>query len=193
MAHDNEHGWIRIEDGCPRIRWPGAGRQPIFKTINTALEEATTALGGVFVKNPIWSKLLGKQLVTVHPLGGCSMAEDAETGVLDHKGRVFASQEGKQIHDGLYVADGAILPMSLGVNPLLTISALAERCCALIAKDSSLTIDYAFKAQSKRPCRFLGLQFTERMCGHFVARDISHASISSAAAAQSGVDSDHRV
>src|SRR5262249_25951773 len=53
---------------------------------------------------------------------------------------------------------------------------------------SSLTIDYAFKAQSKRPCRFLGLQFTERMCGHFVARDISHASISSAAAAQSTME-----
>jgi cholesterol oxidase len=55
--------------------------------------------------------------------------------------------------------------MSLGVNPLLTISALAERCCALIATDRRLAIDYSFKPQVDRPEPHTGLRFTERMRG----------------------------
>ena len=43
---------------------------------------------------------------------------------------------------GLYVSDGSVVPLPLGVNPLLTISALAERACALAAKDRGWTIDY---------------------------------------------------
>ncbi|HET8946379.1 MAG TPA: GMC family oxidoreductase, partial [Candidatus Polarisedimenticolia bacterium] len=59
-------------------------------------------------------------LVTPHPLGGCSMAETPDRGVVDHAGKVFG-------YDGLYVADGAIIPGALGVNPSRTIAALAER------------------------------------------------------------------
>ncbi|HUZ92366.1 MAG TPA: GMC family oxidoreductase, partial [Methylocella sp.] len=167
MAHDNEDGTIHIDDGRPRISWPGVGSEPIFETINTTLNKATQTLGGEFVKNPIWSKLLGRQLVTVHPLGGCAMGEDAASGAVDHKGRVFSGSTGNAVHAGLYVADGAIVPVSLGVNPLLTISALAERCCTLVARDRGWTIDYSFKTQPERPAERIGLHFTETMRGFF--------------------------
>jgi cholesterol oxidase len=59
-------------------------------------------------------------LVTPHPLGGCNMGTTAQNGVVDHGGAVFG-------YSNLYVADGAIVPHALGLNPSRTIAALAER------------------------------------------------------------------
>jgi cholesterol oxidase len=60
------------------------------------------------------------------------MGEDAEHGVVDHKGAVFGYRR-------LYVADGAIVPEALGLNPSKTIAALAERIAELIIKDHPLS------------------------------------------------------
>jgi cholesterol oxidase len=149
MAHDNEGGRVALENDRARIVWPGAGKEPIFQTINDTLTAASLPLGGAFLRNPIWTKELGDRLITVHPLGGCPMAEAAEQGVVDHRGAVFADTSGNVAHDGLYVLDGAIVPLSLGVNPLLTISALAERGAALIARERGWTIDYGDRRQRR--------------------------------------------
>jgi cholesterol oxidase len=53
------------------------------------------------------------------------MANTEKEGVVDHKGEVFG-------HPGLYVADGAVVPRALGVNPSRTIGALAERIADLM-------------------------------------------------------------
>ena len=45
------------------------------------------------------------------------------------------------MHQGLYVCDGAVIPRSIGVNPLLTITALAERAMILLARDRNLGFD----------------------------------------------------
>ena len=71
------------------------------------------------------------------------MAVDASKGVVNHKGQVFAGQDGEDVYEGLYVCDGAVIPRSVGANPLLTISAISERCCSLIAQDREWTIDYS--------------------------------------------------
>lgn len=73
--------------------------------------------------------------VTAHPLGGCPMGRDASEGVVDGLGRVYDSESGTSRHEGLYVADGSIIPTSLGVNPSLTICALAFRIAEEIAGD----------------------------------------------------------
>ena len=174
MAHDNAGGRMHLVDDRLRIDWPDADKQEIFDAIQRRLVDATTALGGTYVRNPMASPRLGRDLVTVHPLGGCVMGEDAGSGVVNHKGQVFAGTGGIDVHDGLYVCDGAIVPRSIGVNPLLTISALAERCCELMAADRNWPIDYSLPGHSQpsvppnhhtqvRP----GVSFTERMQGFF--------------------------
>ncbi len=169
MAHDDESGKISVNDsGRPRIEWKNAGKQPIFQTVETTLEKTTVPLGGKYLRNPISTDLLGDRIVTVHPLGGCGMGEDAAHGVVDQSGRVFSGAAGNAVHDGLYVMDGAVMPMSLGVNPLLTISALAERNCALLAASRGWTIDYTSKGSNATPVpQKIGLRFTETMVGTY--------------------------
>ncbi|HEX7935422.1 MAG TPA: alpha/beta fold hydrolase [Paraburkholderia sp.] len=169
MAHDDESGQITVNDkGRARIAWENAGKQPIFATVEETLKNATVPLGGKYLRDPISNAVLGNRIVTVHPLGGCGMGEDAEHGVVDHRGRVFSGTTGADVHKGLYVMDGAVMPMSLGVNPLWTISALAERNCALLAASRGWTIDYASKgAAAAPPPEKIGLRFTETMVGHY--------------------------
>lgn len=57
---------------------------------------------------------------TAHPVGTARLADSPQIGVADADGQVFG-------HPGLYVADGAAVPTALGVNPSLTIAAIAER------------------------------------------------------------------
>jgi cholesterol oxidase len=62
---------------------------------------------------------------TAHILGGCCMGEDAESGVIDASHAVHG-------YEGLYVIDGSAMSANPGVNPSLTITALAERAMAAI-------------------------------------------------------------
>ncbi|UCH61964.1 MAG: GMC family oxidoreductase [Fidelibacterota bacterium] len=56
---------------------------------------------------------------TAHILGGCIMAKTPENGVTDFAGKIHG-------YDNLYVVDSSIVAANLGVNPSLTITALAE-------------------------------------------------------------------
>ncbi len=176
MTHDSGDGRMKLENDRLRIYWPGVGNQEIFQKINEILFKATKALGGTYLPNPLWHELLQHQLTTVHPLGGCRMAESAETGVVDHSGGVFATNQGKTLHSGLYVLDGAIVPRSLGINPLLTISALAERGSALIAAQQGWHIDYTYTGKTLAPAltQKPGIRFTERMAGYFAKGDFDN-------------------
>lgn len=168
-THDDSDGRLVLEDDRVRIDWPEVGAKPIFQDVSNALLEATKPLGGTYIPNPSWSKYTNHNITTVHPLGGCCMADNAEKGAVNHKGQVFSASRGNAVHEGLYVADGAVVSRSLGVNPLLTISALAERTCALLAKDKGWNLEYTLPSappEDTQPTR-VGIQFTETMMGYY--------------------------
>jgi cholesterol oxidase len=175
MTHDDSDGEMYLEDDRLRIKWQGVGDKPIFQTVKRNLHAASDALKGTFLTNPVWSEFLRHELITVHPLGGCVMADSAANGVVNERGQVFDGTG--TTYKGLYVSDGSVIPRSLGVNPLLTISALAERCCRLMALDHGATIDYAQKAiPASTGASKIGIQFTEKMAGFFSTKADSYES-----------------
>ncbi len=73
-------------------------------------------------------------MTTVHPLGGCPMADQIGDGVVNAMGQVFnPNGPAHTVYPGLRVMDGSIIPSSIGANPLLTIAALAERAAEYYA------------------------------------------------------------
>ena len=130
VSHDSASGCIRLDEDRLVLSWPGVAEEPVYRRLDAALGALVAQAGGRYVKNPLAGTVMGHQPATAHPLGGCGMARDRTWGTVDHKGQVFDGRSGAggtAVHTGLYVADGSIIPRSLGVNPLLTITALAER------------------------------------------------------------------
>ncbi|GGF52755.1 cholesterol oxidase [Marmoricola endophyticus] len=62
--------------------------------------------------------------LTAHFIGGCTIGDSVETGVIDPYHRVYG-------HPGLHVVDGSAISANLGVNPSLTITAQSERALAM--------------------------------------------------------------
>lgn len=154
MGHDTSSGIIALDTISDRIglAWPRVSEESSPK-IHQMRQKVVEKLGAIFIKNPasgilpdaISSILSGPardtNMITVHPLGGCRMADNVYTGVVNHWGAVF-NDDGtspNKLHKGLYVLDGAIIPSSVGVNPFLTITALAERACEMICLDITKT------------------------------------------------------
>jgi cholesterol oxidase len=72
---------------------------------------------------------------TAHLLGGCPMGRDPSDGVIDSECRVFN-------YPGLYIVDGSVMPGNPGLNPSLTITALAEYAMSKIPpKDGAVAKD----------------------------------------------------
>ncbi|KAG0238168.1 hypothetical protein BGW42_007159 [Actinomortierella wolfii] len=140
MSHDDAQGELSLKSDRIRITWPGIGSTRNFSRLDKLLEPLAMAVRGTYIRNPL-SAATDNAIVTVHPIGGCSIGRSGADGVINHKCQVFTGQ-GDEVYEGLYVMDGAVIPMSIGVNPFLTISALAERACILLARDRGWSIKY---------------------------------------------------
>jgi cholesterol oxidase len=141
MGHDRQEGRIVLEDNQNGVVvWPGLLESPYRQKIRAEFARLAAAHGGRYKA----LRIFGDRMVSVHPLGGCGMSDDPRSGVTNHKGQVYDTRCGGDIdpltgqlrvHEGLYVADGAIFPTAIACNPHLTISALAERNAQLMTRE----------------------------------------------------------
>jgi len=113
-------GGAVVRSEIPDGEAPPVGEIPVAEAITRRLAER---LGG-HAWQSAWTALFGSP-TTAHILGGCIMGATADDGVVDELGRVHG-------HPGLRVVDGSVIPANLGVNPSLTITALAEHFIASV-------------------------------------------------------------
>ena len=143
MSFDSQDGTMELDADQVRVKWQNATDGPNPPQRSDEIAQAcceTPTIKSVVCTDPLES-FLGER-GTIHPLGGCCLADDASLGGCNHKGQLFSGSSGTAVHPDLYVVDGTAIPSSLGVNPFFTISAVAERCAAYIAEDRGWTIDY---------------------------------------------------
>jgi choline dehydrogenase-like flavoprotein len=147
MVRDGGDGWVRRgADGRPvigyrlseesqrRLRLGASLLSEVFLEAG-ATEVFTSISARAFVRTPGEARGLRDlattrsdfRLLGAHPLGTCAMGADPEQGVVDFDHRVFGT-------DNLYVVDGSVVPTSLGVNPQMTIMAMALRAADVIAQ-----------------------------------------------------------
>ncbi len=125
MGRDRNDGRIELrDDGKAIIKYNWKNSKLHYDRTRREMKKIAKALGGKFMDNPL--SYLHK-MIAVHPIGGCAMAESAQEGVVDTNGEAFG-------HKGLYVVDASIFPSSVGWNPSLTITAMAERIADKIPK-----------------------------------------------------------
>ena len=109
------HSWLRKglmgeSEGEPMPSYLPVAQSAARKLAEVIHGEPQNVLTEVLLRTP----------ATAHILGGCCIGESTESGVIDSRHEVFG-------YPGLFVCDGSVIPANLGVNPSLTISAMAER------------------------------------------------------------------
>ncbi len=97
---------------------PGREAASYIPVANEAAREFAASSGGTPLNLMVES--IGGRSFTAHILGGAVIGDSPDEGVIDSNHEVYG-------HPGLFVADASAIPVNLGVNPSLTITAMAER------------------------------------------------------------------
>lgn len=108
------------QDEAPQARIPEASE---------LADQIAKKTGGVAMSGFIESLL--NIPITAHILGGCCMGDSPESGAIDPQHRLYG-------YEGLYAVDGSAISANPGVNPSLTITAMAERAMTFIPEKSEL-------------------------------------------------------
>jgi cholesterol oxidase len=118
IGRDNANGTIGLRGGRLDIHWKyAAENSTLIAQMLDAMKSVSQAYGGTFAPLITWEVF--KRILTVHSLGGCNVSESSQTGVVSPYGEVHG-------YPGLFVADGSVIPTSIGFHPAMTISAVSE-------------------------------------------------------------------
>ena len=74
-------------------------------------------------------------IASAHQMGTARMGADPDEYACDPRGRVRADAQGSTV-EGLYVADASLFPSASGVNPMVTVMALARRVARTVASEA---------------------------------------------------------
>ncbi|MGG7569521.1 GMC oxidoreductase [Streptomyces sirii] len=110
-----------------KLRWTHDQNQPSVDAAKSLFDRINQANSTIYRYDLFGGNRPFADDFTYHPLGGCVL--DRAT---DAYGRVLG-------HRGLYVMDGSLIPGSIGVNPFVTITALAERNLARVLAEDGIS------------------------------------------------------
>jgi len=124
MGIDKSNGVMTLDgEHQLSINWPYKDSMSLYQAILESCKQFSHTVGAtIFSPLPTWDWPI-RNNVTVHALGGCTLANDSSRGVTSAAPETFGQVFG---YKNLYVADGAIVPTAVGANPTATISALSE-------------------------------------------------------------------
>jgi choline dehydrogenase-like flavoprotein len=140
MVSDSSRGRVRLQGARPLIRYDlNAEDLRRFRVGLERLRELFQAAGAreVFLPLPTGvspGRVTARQLklMAFHPLGTARAHADPERGVVDGNLALHGVR-------GVHIADGSVIPSSLGVNPQITIMALATRLAFNLIEDQNKT------------------------------------------------------
>lgn len=147
MIHDEGGGTVRPGPGREPMLWYAMAPRDLarLRRAMTILAEVAIAAGAREVFSPVFgfpaitsveqARALEKERIDArriecmafHPLGSARVANDPRGGVVDQNGEAYDLP-------GLFVADGSILPTSIGVNSQVPIMAMATRIAWRLAE-----------------------------------------------------------
>jgi cholesterol oxidase len=128
--------WLRTEQDPERPN-------PTFIPVaNEAAEWFAKRTGGIAQSS--MTEALFNIPSTAHILGGAVIADGPEQGVVDFRQRVFG-------YENLLVCDGSAIPANVGVNPSLTITALAEHAMSHIPPEGGPALDIEQQQEPEAP------------------------------------------
>lgn len=125
IGQDSATGRMHWSGNRLDIEWAYADEnRALVDRMEQTMREVAASYGGTFAPLASWSAF--RRILTVHSLGGCHLSTDPDHGVVSTEGEVHG-------HPGLFVADGSVVPTSIGFHPCMTIAAIAERIADAVA------------------------------------------------------------
>ncbi len=131
QAADNQLSFDYVRTLLRGMRWslrsrvPAQGvREPAYLPIANCIATLFARVSNGIAGNALLEAVANAS-VPAHVMGGCVMGSIAQNGVIDEQHQVFG-------YPGLFVVDASAIPANVGVNPRLTITALAERATTLM-------------------------------------------------------------